>query len=146
MTTASSRATDEISALYDGWVAAIRGKDLSGALSHYSPDVVAFDLINPLQYKGVDAVKKRLQQWFASFSGPLGYDVRDIQVSAGEDVAFSHSLNHVQATTNDGKPLDMWWRATLCYRKVGKEWLVTHSHTSVPFDMSTGAASFDLKP
>ena len=49
MTTTSSRATDEISALYDGWVAAIRNKDLAGALSHYSPDVVAFDLINPLQ-------------------------------------------------------------------------------------------------
>ncbi len=38
MTTTSSRATDEISALYDGWVAAIRNKDLTGALSHYSPD------------------------------------------------------------------------------------------------------------
>ena len=54
MTTASSRATDEISALYDGWVAAIRSKDVAGALAHYSPDVVAFDLINPLQYKGVE--------------------------------------------------------------------------------------------
>ena len=146
MTTASSRATVEISALYDGWVAAIRGKDLAGALSHYAPDVVAFDLINPLQYKGVDAVKKRLQQWFASFSGPLGYEVHDIQVSAGEDVAFSHSLNHVQATTNDGKLLDMWWRATLCYRRQANEWLVTHSHTSVPFDMQTTMASLTLKP
>ena len=146
MTTVSSRATDEIAALYDRWAAAIRDKDPAGALSHYSPDIVAFDLIDPLQYEGVEAVKERLQQWFASFSGPLGYEVRDIQVSAGEDVAFSHSLNHVQATTNEGKSLDMWWRATLCYRKVAGKWVVTHSHTSVPFDMSTGGASLGLKP
>ena len=146
MTTTSSRATDEITALYDGWVAAIRNKDLAGALSHYSPDVVAFDLINPLQYKGVGAVRERLQKWFASFNGPLGYEVRDVQVSAGEEVAFSHSMNHVQATTNDGKSIDMWWRATLCYRRQGNEWLVTHSHTSVPFDMETTMASLALKP
>ena len=92
------------------------------------------------------ALKQRLREWFASFSGPLGYEVRDVLVSAGEDVAFSHSMNHVQATTNDGKSIDMWWRATLCYRREGHEWLVTHSHTSVPFDMSTGAASMNLKP
>jgi ketosteroid isomerase-like protein len=77
---------------------------------------------------------------------PLGYEVRDVQVSAGEEVAFSHSMNHVQANTNDGKSLDKWWRATLCYRRQGNDWLVTHSHTSVPFDMTTGAASLDLKP
>ena len=146
MTTTSSRATDEITALYDGWVAAIRQKDLAGALAHYSPDVVAFDLINPLQYRGVAALRKRLQEWFASFNGPLGYEVRDVQVAAGEDVAFSHSMNHVQATTNDGKSIDMWWRATLCYRRQGDEWLVTHSHTSVPFDMKTTMASLTLKP
>ena len=146
MTTTSSRATDEITALYDGWVAAIRQKDLAGALSHYSPDVVAFDLIDPLQYVGVGALRKRLQEWFASFRSPLGYEVRDVEVSAGEEVAFSHSMNHVQATTNDGKSIDMWWRATLCYRRQGNAWLVTHSHTSVPFDMKTTMASLTLKP
>ena len=134
-----------IANLRRGYDAFNRG-DFDTAIESLHPEIEFVPPGGQASYKGVDAVKKRLQQWFASFNGPLGYDVRDLQVSAGEDVAFSHSLNHVQATTNDGKPLDMWWRATLCFRKEGKEWLVTHSHTSVPFDMSTGAASLDLKP
>ena len=146
MTTVSSRATAEIAELYDGWVRAIRARDIDGALSHYAPGVLSFDLVNPLQHQGVGAVKKRLQEWFASFNGPLEFEVRDLDVSAGEDFAFSHGMHHVHGTTTDGKSIDMWWRATLCYRRESKAWLVTHSHTSVPFNMNTGMASLDLEP
>ncbi|MFY9570945.1 MAG: nuclear transport factor 2 family protein, partial [Blastocatellia bacterium] len=65
---------------------------------------------------------------------------------AGEDVAFSHSLNRVKGTKTDGGDLEMWWRATVCYRKLGGKWIVTHEHSSVPFDVNTGKASLDLKP
>ena len=64
----------------------------------------------------------------------------------GDDVAFSHSLNHVSATTKDGQRLDMYWRATVCFRKLDGSWTVTHTHSSVPFDMETGQASLDLEP
>ena len=40
----------------------------------------------------------------------------------------------------------MWLRTTTCYRKVGGEWLVTHEHNSVPFDVETGKASLALQP
>jgi len=40
----------------------------------------------------------------------------------------------------------MWWRETACYRKVEGEWLITHQHSSVPFDVESGKASLDLKP
>ena len=50
-------------------------------------------------------------------------------------MAFSHSLNRVSATTTDGEKLDMWWRATVCYRKIDGKWMVTHEHASVPFDV-----------
>jgi ketosteroid isomerase-like protein len=61
-------------------------------------------------------------------------------------VAFSLSLNRVNATKTDGKRLDMWWRATVCYRKIDGKWMVTHEHSSVPFDEESGKASLDLKP
>ena len=66
--------------------------------------------------------------------------------TAGEDAAFSHSLNHVSATTKDGRELDMFWRATMCFRNAGGRWTVTHEHSSVPFDMASGKALLDLKP
>jgi ketosteroid isomerase-like protein len=40
----------------------------------------------------------------------------------------------------------MYWRATLCFRKIDGQWTVTHTHASVPFEVETGRASLDLKP
>jgi ketosteroid isomerase-like protein len=40
----------------------------------------------------------------------------------------------------------MWWRETACYRKLEDEWLITHQHSSVPFDVGSGKASLDLRP
>jgi len=35
----------------------------------------------------------------------------------------------------------MWWRATVCYRKMDGEWKITHEHNSVSFDVKSGKAS-----
>jgi ketosteroid isomerase-like protein len=40
----------------------------------------------------------------------------------------------------------MWLRSTVCYRKIDGRWLVTHQHSSVPFDGETGKASLQLEP
>jgi len=127
-------------------VEAIRARDVTRALSNYAPDVLAFDLINPLQYGGIEGLRKRLEEWFASFRGPLGFEMRDLSITAGNDVAFCHGLNGVNGTKTDGEKIEMWWRATVCLRKSDGRWLVTHAHSSVPFDMKSGKASLGLKP
>jgi ketosteroid isomerase-like protein len=81
----------------------------------------------------------------SSFERPVGYEVRDLSITAGDEVAFCHSLNRVTGTTIGGKKIDMSWRATLCCRKIDGKWMVTHEHSSVPFDMESGKASLDLK-
>jgi uncharacterized protein (TIGR02246 family) len=143
---AKTAAEAEIRALIEAQTRAIRGKDLDGSVATYAPDVVLFDVVNPLRSFGSDALKQRLAQWFAAFEGPIGYELRDLTITAGDDVAFSHSLNRVSATTTDGRRLDMWWRATVGYRKVDGVWRVTHQHASVPFDAASGQASLDLRP
>jgi ketosteroid isomerase-like protein len=139
-------AAAEIVELIERRATAIRAKDVDGSLYAYAPDVVAFDLIEPLRYRGSDAVRQRLEQWFSSFEGEIGYENREVGIVASEEVAFAHSLDHVKGRTTDGKTLDMWWRATLCFRKTGGRWIVTHSHTSVPFDMETSMALLELEP
>jgi ketosteroid isomerase-like protein len=57
-----------------------------------------------------------------------------------------HSVNHVMGALKDGQRLDMYWRATMCFRKIDGEWTVVDTPTSVPFDMQTGEASLDLEP
>ena len=100
----------------------------------------------PVAIEGASAASDRAQEWFAGFRGSIGYEIHDLQISASNGVGFSHGLNHVSATKLDGNPLDMWWRATVCYRKVDGRWQITHEHNSVSFDVNSGKASLDLKP
>jgi len=148
MTVASSVAIDQaqLVKLSDNWVSANRAKDIDARMSNYSKNVIVFDVVDPLEYLGVEAVRKRLAEWFSSFQGPLEFEMEDLRIASDNDVAFGHSLNHVKGTKTDGKPLDMWWRSTVCFRKMDDRWMVTHEHNSVPFNIGTGKASLDLRP
>jgi uncharacterized protein (TIGR02246 family) len=146
--TAISKTSDEaqIRKLIDDREKAVRASDVDGSIANIAADIVWFDVVNPLQHLGSDALKERALEWFASFEGAIGYETSELSITAGDDVAFSHGLNHVSATKIGGGQLDMWWRTTVCYRKTGEKWMVTHEHNSVPFDVESGKASLDLKP
>jgi uncharacterized protein (TIGR02246 family) len=149
MTTENTNATAEaqIYALIDAWAQAIRARDVNGVMSHYAADIVTFDLAPPLQYVGAEALRKNLQEWFATFRGPVGYEMRDLSITASDDVAFCHSRNRISGTRTNGEETDVWVRATVCYRKIDGKWLVTHEHASVPFYMDGSyRAAVDLKP
>jgi uncharacterized protein (TIGR02246 family) len=148
MTTETVGATDEaqIRALIDDWASALRAKDINRLIASYAPDVLTFDVVNPLQRKGLDAARKRAQEWISSWQGPIECEIRELTITTGDDVAFSHNLSHFNGRQMDGGEIDMWIRATLCYRKVDGRWNVTHEHVSVPFDPESGQASLDLKP
>ena len=136
----------EIHAVMDNLANAIRAKDVDALMAHYAPDVLTFDLLPPLQYQGADAVRKRVSQWFSSFQGPIGLEILNLSITAGDDVAFCSSLNGSTGTNKDGAKIEMWWRATNGFRKVDGKWLVTHGHSSEPFDTASGKALVDLKP
>lgn len=148
MTALNTKANNEaqIRALVDDRVKAVRERDINRAMSYIAPDVLVFDVVNPLQFSGADGLRKRAQEWFSSFDGPINFEISEPHISAGDDVAFSHTLNHVSAVKKGGAKLDMWWRSTVCYSKIDSKWLVTHEHDSVPFDPATGKASLDLQP
>ena len=148
MITAVGKVLDEvqIGKIMDDRIEAVRTKDVKTAVSNLSSDILSFDVIDPLQQVGSDASRKRAEAWFGSFQGTIGYEIRDLSITAGDDVAFAHGLSHVSATRKDGGELDMWWRTTVCFSKVEDKWLVVHEHNSVPFDVESGKASLGLKP
>ena len=142
------RTTNEaaIRELIDGFVEAVRAKDINGVMSVYAPDLVAFDVVPPLQYVGAEAFRKVWQEVFETFQGPIPYEVRDLSITAGDDVAFSHSLNRNSGTMKNGRKTDLWLRWTACYRKTNGQWRIPHLQISVPVDLRTGKAMVDLKP
>ena len=145
---ANSKTTDEaqIRALIDDRAKAVRDKNVNEAISSIALDIVSFDVVNPFQQLGSAASKKRAEEWFSSFEGPIGYEIRDLSITAGDSAAFSHGLSHVSATRKDGGKLDMWWRTTVCFNKIDEKWMVTHGITRSPFDVESGKASLDFKP
>ena len=56
-------------------------------------------------------------------------------------------MRHLTGTKRDDKDVDLWFRATACFRRERGRWRITHMHNSVPFAMDgTGKALLDLKP
>jgi uncharacterized protein (TIGR02246 family) len=136
----------EIRGLIDDWVKALRARDIDALVLNYVQDVVSFDVVNPLQRKGRDAVRKRAEEWISSWQGPINSEIRELSITADDNVAFSHHLSRFNGRRKGGGEIDMWIRATLCFGKIDGKWMVTHEHVSVPFDPQSGQASLDLKP
>jgi PhnB protein len=142
-----SKADSEarIRALVDDLAQALRAKDVDGVLSHFAADIVTFDLAPPLTSTGADA--NGLQAWFSTWEGPLGYEIRDLNVTAGHDAAFCHCLSRLSGTKADGESNEVWIRQTFCFRKLAGAWKIAHQHESVPFYMDGSyRAAVDLEP
>ena len=80
MTTGRTKADDEgqIRARIDEWAKAARAKDIDRVISHYAPDVVAFDAIAALQFKSAEAYRKHWEACFAMCSGRTIFEIPDI--------------------------------------------------------------------
>src|SRR6266516_7602880 len=123
-------AEAEVRELIERRAAAARAKDVDAALEPFASDVATFDVINPLHHHGTNSVRHRTQQWFATFDGPIGYDIRDLTVQASDDIAFAHYLYRVSGRLTTGNELGMWNRATFCCKRLGGAWRIVHEHDS----------------
>jgi ketosteroid isomerase-like protein len=128
---------------------AMRNRDVAWLVGRYAPDVVAYTLAPPLAQSSAGARDAdALRAWFGTFDGPIDYEIRDLAVTCNEDIAYCHSLNRLSATpTGTTDHFDLWFRSTVCLRKIDGNWIVTHEHTSTPFYMDGSfQAALDLTP
>jgi len=138
-------AEAEIRALIEDWADAMRNQDVERVMAHYAPDSVTFDLAPPLVSTGATA--SGLAAWFATWRKRIGYEIRDLSITVGGDTAFCRSLNRLSGTTVDGETSAIWFRRTVCFRRIGDVWKIAHEHESVPFYMDGSyRAAVDLTP
>jgi glycolate oxidase iron-sulfur subunit len=79
--------------------------------------------------------------------GPIDSEIRDLQITYGNEIAFGLSLNHLTDTETSGEKVGLWYRETLCFRNRDERWRIVDQHESVPFYMDgSGRAALDLKP
>jgi ketosteroid isomerase-like protein len=136
----------EIRALLESLSEALRTKDIDRLMSHYSPDIVYFDVPPPLRFVGSAALRGRFLQWFDSYESSISLEVRDLNILANGDIAVAYWLSRAKGTLKDGREVGAWVRATSCYKRSNDRWLVTHEHISLPIDPQSGSAAWDLVP
>ncbi|KJC50981.1 hypothetical protein UP09_02665 [Bradyrhizobium sp. LTSP885] len=120
-------AESQIRTLIEAWADAVRRQDLSAILAHHDPDIVMFDVPPPFQSRGLDEYKATWDLYFGCNKPSDAFDIDDIAITAGNDVAFA------VAVLRCGPPdSEFQFRLTIGLRKIDGDWRITHEHHSVP--------------
>jgi len=147
---ADADAGDEakIRALEARFTAAFNAKDIDTIMKVYVPgnSLVVFDVVPPRQYVGTQAYRKDWESFFATFKGPVKFEISDLAILADRTLAYSHSIQRVTGTGVNGGSIDLTVRVTDGYRKIKGQWLIEHEHVSVPVDLDTGKPDLASKP
>ncbi|MEU0568907.1 nuclear transport factor 2 family protein [Nonomuraea sp. NPDC005983] len=144
----TQREVDEakIRQLVDKIVEGLQGKDLEGLKRLYATDIVSFDVEQPLQHVGIEAKLKNWAPVFTFFER-VTYEVSDLTLTVGDDVAFGHAFARLSGTLKNGTATSgMWVRVTYCLQKIDGTWLIVHDQVSVPLDIASGKGVVDLEP
>jgi ketosteroid isomerase-like protein len=136
----------EVRALLDRQSEAVRVKDIDQLMSLYSPDIIYFDVVPPLQFAGSAALRSRFLQWFDGYLGSIDMEIRDLNISASGDIALAHWFSRARGTSKSGQEVGSWVRATSCCQRANHGWLITHEHISLPVDFTSRSAAVDLVP
>ncbi|MGH8433042.1 MAG: YybH family protein [Pseudomonas sp.] len=132
--------------LLDSWAKAVLAQDIERIVSHYAPNILAFDAIAPLQFKGRELYKAHWQACMSMCPGPGVFEIHEPVLEASGDLGFGYYLCRCGGTDANGQAQSSWMRVTQGYRKHNGQWLIVHEHFSAPFDMQSGKALFDLQP
>jgi uncharacterized protein (TIGR02246 family) len=134
VTQQAETAERQIKALIEAWADAVRRHDLSGILAHHERDIVMFDVPPPLQSRGMDEYKKTWDLFFRYHRPSQAFDIEELGITVGEDVAFAVAIMRCGSATFGGPPEEggFLFRLTIGLRKVDGHWRVAHEHHSVP--------------
>jgi uncharacterized protein (TIGR02246 family) len=129
-----SMSSDEaaIRALIKRWAQAVRDEDRDGIRADHDPGILMFDVPPPFLSRGLDAYMATWETFFSSVEKPVAFDIHDVELNCGVDVAFATGLGKCVTIERSGsrEPLD--FRLTMGLRKIDGRWRIMHEHHSLP--------------
>jgi len=132
--------------LHEDFEQAIGAKDLDRIMAQYAPEVVAFDAVGALQFKGVPEYRAHWQRCFEFCQGEGFFETHELHVDVGGELACSRMLSHCGGPNAEGEMQSAWMRGTRVWARRGGDWKVIHEHFSMPFDMETGQVCMSSTP
>ncbi|MCU1422263.1 MAG: hypothetical protein JWN36_1914 [Microbacteriaceae bacterium] len=116
---------EQVRTVIHDWERAVQDRDMAGVLARHSPDVVMFDVPEPIQERGLDEYRETWELFFEYSAGGVdSFHLRELEVVADASVAFAHALLDV---------VEVRCRVTLGLRKLDGEWTIVHEHHSSPW-------------
>ena len=113
------------------WAEAVHMGDLDAVLAEHDPDIVMFDV--PPPYDGLRGIEQYRDSWPPFFewqSAGAIFEIVELNVTAGDDVAFAHALLRCGKPEEFAANPDNRLRLTIGLRKRDGRWVVTHEHHS----------------
>ena len=125
-------AIKEIRGWLDRWTKAFGAKDFDAIMALYTDDVIAYDVVPPLQYVGKVEYRTDYEQFLSQYADNVKVELRDLHVGANGDLGYAAGLELISGTLKGGQKSEVWVRFTSLFRKSGGRWLDFHDHVSVP--------------
>ena len=89
-----------------------------------------FDVPPPFESVGLEAYRRTCDVFFSL--SPVRFDIQEMDVTAGADVAFAFASMRCEGPGSDDMPEALDFRLTMGLRKVDWRWMIVHEHHSVP--------------
>jgi ketosteroid isomerase-like protein len=130
----ASRTQDEIDihALVARWAKAVREEDRATIRADHDADILMFDVPPPFLSRGIDAYMATWETFLSRTERPLAFDLSDVKVTSGVDVAFATATGKCVDVDPNGKREPLEFRLTIGLRKIGGRWRIMHEHHSLP--------------
>lgn len=132
--TTTSTDFDELAirVLLESWASATREGRQDDVLSNHAADVIIYDVLPPMKYESAAAYRRSWDDWQPDTQGEGRFELEDLSITAGSDIAFAHGFIQCGGTLSTGKTFQDTVRATFCLGKVYGKWRVLHQHVSKP--------------
>jgi len=84
------------------------------------------------------ALEVAVHGWQPETQGDAKFDLENLSVTAGADVAFAHSSIRCGGSMPDSHAFEDLVRATFCLQKLEGSWKISHQHISKPLPQASG--------
>jgi uncharacterized protein (TIGR02246 family) len=124
-------AHQDIERLIRRWVEAVDRADLDATVADHTDDVVMFDVPPPhAGHRGLPAYASAWPEFMQWQAGGALFELTELEVTAGEDVAFAYALLRCGPAEWYAAEPDKRLRLTLGLRREAGRWRIAHEHHS----------------
>src|SRR5262245_52631980 len=114
---------------------AVPHKNINGVVANHTDDVLMYDVPPPTAVRGISAYRATWPPFFEALTeGEAAFDIVELQIAAGDTVAFASALLRCGSKEELAKDPAPRLRLTIGLRKVDGAWKIAHEHHSFPAD------------